>query len=178
MGGFCQLSQSCWKLHEMDRSSLKLFSLFSHWVREGFSASWTKVAGNCMTWIDPVLNFFLSSVTGWGGFSASWAKVAENCMKWIDPVLKMFLSSATGWGEIFCQLNQSCWKLHELDRSSLKKFSLFSHWWGGISASWTKVAGNCMKWIDPVLNFFLSLVIGRGTFLPAESKLLEIAWNG
>ena len=28
-------------------------------------------------------------------------------------------------GGLFCHLNESCWKLHEMDRSSLKKISLF-----------------------------------------------------
>ena len=33
---------------------------------------------------------------------------------------------------LFCQLNQSCWKLHEMDRFSLRNFSLFGHWGGGL----------------------------------------------
>ena len=54
------------------------------------------------------------------------------------------------WGG-FCWLNQSYWKLHEMDRSSFKFFHcLASVGGGGLSSSWTKVAGNCMKWIDPV----------------------------
>ena len=44
---------------------------------------------------------------------------------------------------LFCHLNQSCWKLYEMNRCSL--------------------------------NFFPSLVAGRGAFLPAEPKLLETA---
>ena len=37
----------------------------------GFYASWTKVAGNCMKWIDPVKNFFpVWPLWGEGGFSA------------------------------------------------------------------------------------------------------------
>ena len=28
-------------------------------------------------------------------------------------------------GGLFCHLNESCWKLHEMDRSSLKTISLF-----------------------------------------------------
>ena len=160
---------------------LNLFHLWLLGSRRGF-ASWTKVAGNCMKWIeffpssvagvgglfyqlnqvagncmkwiDPVLIFSLLSLVGGGDFSASWTEVAANCMKWIDPVLN-FPSSVTWGGGLFCQLNQICWKLYEMDRSSLNFFPLQLWAKGGFSASWTKVAGNCMKWIDPVLIFSL-----------------------
>ena len=58
-------------------------------------------------------------------------------------------------GRLFCQLNQSCWKLHEIGRSSLRIFPCLATGWWGISASWTKVAWNCMKLIDPVSEFSL-----------------------
>ena len=163
-----------------------------------------KVAGNCMKWIDPALNLFPLWLLGSRRVFASWTKVAGNCMKWIE----FFPSSVAGVGGLFYQLNQSCWKLHEMDRSSLNffpfvlgggggicqlnqscwnlhemdrsslKFPLFGCGGGGFSASWPKVAGNCMKWIDPVLIFFLFGCGQRGAFLPAEPKLLEFAWNG
>ena len=112
----------------MYTSSLRLFPCLDPGGKGGFSASWTKVSGNCIKWINPVLNFSL--LGGEGGFSSNWTKVAGNCMKWIDPVLKFFPPFGGGGG-LFCQLNQSCCKLHEMDRSILKKFSLFGHWWGG-----------------------------------------------
>ena len=49
--------------------------------------------------------------------SASWTKIAGNCTKW-KIQSKTFPCLATVGG-LFCQLNQSCWKLHEMDRSSL-----------------------------------------------------------
>ena len=99
------------KLHEMDRSSLKIFI---GCLRGELSANWTTVAGNCMKWIDYRLsqkNFHSLAAEGGGGFfSASWTKV------------------------------------HEMDRSSLK---VLIGCWGGV-----------------------------GSFLPTEPQLLEIAWNG
>ena len=49
-------------------------------------------------------------------------KVAGNCMKWTDPVSEFFPIWPWGGGGLFCQLNQSCWKLCEMDRSSLRIF--------------------------------------------------------
>ena len=37
-----------------------------------------------------------------------------------------------GGGRFFCQLNQSCLKLHEMDRSSLRSFLLFCHKGGAL----------------------------------------------
>ena len=34
-------------------------------------------------------------------------------------------------GSLFCQLNQSCWQLQEMDRSSLKKFPCLAAGGGG-----------------------------------------------
>ena len=61
----------------------------------------------------------LTKKPGRGAFFANWTKVAGNCMRWIDP-LRIFSSEGGG---LFCQLNQSCWKLHEMDRSSHRFFS-------------------------------------------------------
>ena len=56
-----------------------------------------------------------------GCFSATKTKFAQNCWKWIDPVKKNFPSS---WGGGFSATkNQSCLKLPEMNRSSVKKFS-------------------------------------------------------
>ena len=111
-GLICHKNQSCWKLPEMDRSSVKKIPL----------------------------------ILGGGLFyhkNQSCSKLPE----WIDPV-KKFSSS---WRGAFCHKNQSCWKLPEIDRSSVKKnFPSSLVGGGGFSATKTKVAGNCLKWIDPV----------------------------
>ena len=88
-----------------------------------------------------VKNFPHGGGGGGGGFSVTKTKVAGHCLKWIDPVSKIFPHP----GGLFFHKNQSCWKLPEMDRSSVKKFP----------SSW-----------------------GGGALLPAEPKLLEIAWSG
>ena len=45
----------------------------------------------------------------------------------------------------------------------------------GFSATKTKVARNCVKWIDLVSNNFPSFFVGGGAFLAQKPKLLEIA---
>ena len=88
------------------------------------------------------LKFFPSLATGGGAFLPQKTKVAGNCMKWIDPVLKYI-------PYIFC---------HKKGRSGLggglfchkiwgKKFSVMATR-GAFLPQKTKVAGNCMKWID------------------------------
>ena len=62
----------------------------------------------------------------------------------------------SSWGGLFCHKNQSCWKLPEMDRSDVKKFSLILEGGGGFSATKTKVAGNCLKWIDLMSKNFPS----------------------
>ena len=64
-------------------------------------------------------------------------------MKWIDSVSEFFfhLWLLGGGGELFCQPNQSCWKLHEMDRFSLRIFfPSMAAGGGSFSASLTKVA--------------------------------------
>ena len=78
---------------EMDRSDVKKFSLILGGV--GFSATKTKVAQNCLKWIDLVFQKFPLILSG-GGFSATKTKVAQNCLKWIDLMLKNFPSSWVG----------------------------------------------------------------------------------
>ena len=117
-GLFCHKNQSCLKLPDMDRSGVKKFSLILG--GRDFSATKTKVAQNCLKWIDLVSKISPSS---WGGgdFSATKTKVARNCLKWIDLVSKISLILGRG---LFCHKNQSCSKLPEMDRSGVKKFSL------------------------------------------------------
>ena len=95
--------------------------------------------------------------------------------------LRIFPCLATGGGgggELFCQLNQSCWKFHEMGRSSLRMFPCLAT--GGregvFSASWTtKVARNCMKWIDPVSEFPL---FGHwGLFCQVPDEMFKDACN-
>ena len=214
---FCHKNQSCSKLPGMDRSGVKNFSLI---LGGGFSATKTKVAQNCLKWIDLWSKNFPSSWRGFsatktkvaqnclkwidlvsknlphpgegGGFSATKTKVAGNCLKWIDLVSKNFphLVGGGGGGGGFCHKNQSCSKLPEMDRSGVKKFpscsklpemdrsgvkkfSFILGRGGGFSATKTKVAQNCLKWIDLVSKIFP--YPGGGAFLPQKPKLLKIA---
>ena len=185
----------------MDKSEVKKFSLILG--GEGaFLPQKTKVAQNCLKWINLKSKIFPSS---WGGgFSATKTKVAWNCLKWINLKSKNFPSS---WeGRLFCHKNQSCLKLPEMDQSEAKKFSLNLGGGGGFSATKTKVAQNCLKWINLKSKKFslilggrlfchknqscsklpemdkseakkFSLNLGGGAFLQQKPKLLEIAWN-
>ena len=172
-GTFLPQNQCSSKLPEMDRSGVKKFSLILG--GGGFSATKTKVAQNCLKWIDLMSKNFPSSWGGGGGFSATKTKVARNFLKWIDLMSKFFPSS---WqGGLFCHKNQICSKLPELDKSGVKKFFLILGVCGGdFSATKTKVAQNCLKWIDLVSK---NVPSSWGvTFLPQKQKLLEIAWIG
>ena len=134
----------------------------------GVSATKTKVSGNCLKWINPVSENF-PIILGGGGFSGIKTKVAGNCLKWINPVSKKF---PHGGGGLFCHKNQSCQKLPEMDRSSVKIFSLILEV-GDFSGTKTKVAGNCLKWINPVSKNFPSS-LGGGSFSATKPKLLEL----
>ena len=161
-GGFSATkNQSCWKLHEMDRSSVKKFSLIL-----GGGGTFLpqkpkllEIAENCMKWAI-------------GSFSAS--KVAGNC--------KIFPVQQLGGGGLFCHKNQnqSCWKLHEMDRSSLKNFPFVTWllWGGGFSASWNQSCWKLHEMDRSSLKKFPSSLGWGGAFLPQKPKLLEIAWNG
>ena len=108
----------------------------------------TKVAWNCLKWIDLKSKNFphrggglfchkdqsclklpemdrsgqkIFPHLGGGGFSATKTKVAWNYLKWINLKSKNFPSSGGG---LFCYKNQSCLKLPEMDKSEVKKFSL------------------------------------------------------
>ena len=95
-------------------------------------------------------------------------------MKWINPLKKknFFLSKfevvVEGGGQK-SHLNQKCRKFHEMDKSTKKNFfhcladldleNFFCQslrwWWGGgvKNHTWTKNAGNFIKWINPLKNF-------------------------
>ena len=148
------------ELHEMDRSSLRIFPppftaggrLFCQVSDEMFNDAWN------MVWQSYVTSHGLSQVS--------------------------HQKAEIGWG-LFCHLNQSCWKLHEMDRSRLRTFFLFCHLGGGgcwLSASWTKVTGNCMEWIDPVSEFFPSFTAGGGggfsARFPMRCSMMHEIWFG
>ena len=155
----------------MDRSSVKKISFI---LRKGnFSATKTKVTGNCLKWIDPVYKSFPHP--GGGLFCHN----NQRCSK-LPEMDRSSVKNFPHWGGLTCHKNQSYWKLPEMDRSSLKKiphlggvegFSATKtkvagtltqvdrssvkkiHSWGGrgdFSATKTKVAGNCLTWIGPV----------------------------
>ena len=120
-----------------------------------------------------------SLILGEGGFSATKTKVSQNCLKWIDLVSKNF-PHLWGGGRLFCHKNQSCSKLPEMDRSDVKKCSLILGGGGGFSATKTKVAWNCLKWIDLVSKIFPHPV-GGGLFCHKNqncSKLPELDRTG
>ena len=152
-GLFCHKNQSFSKLPEMDRSGVKKFSLICGGGGGGFSATKTKVAQNCLKWIDLMSKNVPSSWEGGGGFSATKTKVAWNCLKWIDLVSKIFPHPVGGG--LFCHKNQNCSKLPELDRTGVKIISHISGGGGGyFTATKTKVAQNCLKWIDLMSKIF------------------------
>ena len=61
------------------------------------------------------------------------------------------------WGGGFCHLNESCWKLHEMDRSSLKKFPC---WGGGFSASQIQSYKKLPEMDRYSLKKFFSVLVG------------------
>ena len=99
-------------------------------------------------------------------------------MKCIDPVSEFFPAWLLGGRGLFCQLNQSCWKLHEIDRSSLR-FSPAWLWGGGFYASWAKVAGICMKCINPISELFSLFGHLRGgvLFCQVPDDMFNDAWS-
>ena len=174
-------------------------------LRRGFSATKTKVAQNCLKWIDLVSKNFphpgwgwlfchknqscsklpemdrsdvkkFSLILGGLGFSATKTKVAWNCLNWVDLMSKKFPLILGGvW--LFCHKNQSCSKLPEMDRSGVKKFP--SSWrGGGFSATKIKVAQNCLKWIDLVSKNFISSWGEGGLFCHKNQSCSKFAWNG
>ena len=116
-GGFCHQNQSCLKLPKMDRSGVK--KNFPH-QGGGFSATKTKVAWNCLKWIDLVSKNFPSSRGGW-----LFCQKIQSCSKLpeMDRSGVKNISFLLGGGA-FCHPNQSCLKLPEMDRCGVKKLSL------------------------------------------------------
>ena len=98
--------------------------------------------------------------------------------------VKNFPSSWELGGGLFCHKNQSCSKLPEMDRSGVKKFSLILGGRGCFSATKTKVAQNCLKWIDLMSKIFPSSWKwggGAGLFCHKNqscSKLPEVDRSG
>ena len=167
-----EMRENLLEIAEMDRSGAKKFSLILG--GGGFSATKTKVAQNCLNWIDLMSKNFPSSLGG-GGFSATKTKVAWNCLKWIDLMSKNFLLSWRGGG-LFCHKNQSCYKLPEMDRSGVKKFSLIL---GGGAFLPQKLNCSELPEFDRSGVKNISLILwGGGNYSATKPKLLKIAWNG
>ena len=145
----------------MDRSGVKKISL----IQGGFSATKTKVAQNCLKWIDLVSKKFPSSSGG------DFCNKNQSCSKMPQIDRSSVKNCPSSWGGgLFCHKIQSCSKLPQMDRSEVKKISLILG--GGASATKTKVAQNCLKWIDLVSKNFLSS--WEGDFLPQKPKLLKL----
>ena len=103
-------------------------------------------------------------------FSATKTKVAENCLKWID--LKPKISLILAGGGLFCHRNQSCWKLHEMDRSNVKKVSLIPHPGGEGGGAFLPQNQSCSKLpeMDKSEVKKFSLILGQGDYLPQKPK--------
>ena len=96
--------------------------------------------------------------SSWGG--GLFCHKNQSCLKLPEmdrSDVKKFPSS-WGGGTLFCHKNQRCSKYPEMDRSDVKKISLILG--GGLSATKTKVAQNCLKWIDLMSNNFPSSLVG------------------
>ena len=126
---------------------------------------------------------------GWGIKMFTWTKVAENLMKCLNLLKKVFplFGRWDGRGDQNVHLNQSCRKFDEMPKSTKKKKKQKKtkkkqiHCWraGGVKMfTWTKVAGNLMKCLNP-LRFFFSLFgrWGEGIKRFIWTKVKEILWN-
>ena len=98
----------------------------------------------------------------------------QSCSKLPEMDRSLVSKNFPSWrgGGAFLPQNPSCSKLSEMEKSGFKNFP---HWGRGFSATKTKVAQNCLKWIDLKSKKFPSL---GGGLLPQKPKLLKIAWNG
>ena len=89
----------------------------------GFSATKTKVAQNCLKWIDLKSKKFPSSWGEGGGLFCHKNQRQLQLPEMDRSEVKKF-SLILGEGGLFCHKNQSRSKLPEMDRSEVKKFSL------------------------------------------------------
>ena len=128
MGGQnVHLNQSCRKFDEMPKSTKNFF----HCLANG----------------------------GWGVKMFTWTKVAGNLMKCLNPLQKNFFPSLFGQCEDGgvgqnVHLNQSCRKFDEMPESTKNFFHYLADGGGGVKMfTWTKVAGNLMKCLNPLKNF-------------------------
>ena len=166
---FCHKNQSCSKLPEMDQSEVKKISLI---LGGGFSATKTKVAPNCLKWINLKSKNFPPS---WGG--RLFCHKNQSCSKLPEmdksEVKKFSLILGGGFLPQETKVTRNCLKWINLKS---KNFPLILGGRGGFSATKTKVALNCLKWINLKSKNFPSS--WGEAFLPQKPKLLEIAWNG
>ena len=161
MGGQnVHLNQSCRKFDEMPKSTKNFFTV---WPRGGcvhLNQSWGGgMGGEMFTWTkvcrkfdempkSTKIYFFHCLANGGGGCQ----NVHLNLKLTGNFLMKCLANGDGGW----CQnvhLNQSCRKFDEMPKSTHKKFfSLFGWWWWGESKmfTWTKVAGNLMKCLNPL----------------------------
>ena len=149
-GAFLPPNQSCSKLPEMDRSDVKIFSLIGGGGFCHQNQSCSKLPEMDRS---DVKKFSLI----WGG---AFLPPKQSCSKLPEMDRSGVKKFSLIWGGLFCHQKQSCSKLPEMDRSDVKNFSLI--WKGGFSATKTKVARNCLKWIDLVSKNFPSC--GGGLF--------------
>ena len=166
MGRGCQnghLNQSCRKFDEMPKSTKIIFSLFGWWRGWGVKMfTWTKVAGNLMKCLNPLKNFHClanGDGFGWGGQNVH---LNQSCRKFDEMPKSTKIIFFTVWlnGGVGqnVHLNQSYRKFDEMPKSTKNFFSLFGLMGGGVKMfTWTKVAGNLMKCLNPLKKFFSSL---------------------
>ena len=85
----------------------------------------------------------------------------------ISFILSVHMTEAHDCRQLSCTIN---YEFFFAEASSCKK--------KGFSATWTKVAGNFMKCIDPLKKVSLFGRLGElGGFLSPEPKLQQISWN-
>ena len=157
MGGglFCHKNQSCSKLPKMDRSEVKKISLILG--GGGFSATKTKVAQNCLKWIDLKSKNCPSSLGG--GLFCHKNQSCSKLPKMDRSEINIF-SLILGGGGLFCHKNQSCLKLPKMHRSEVKKISLILGG-GGLFCHKNQSCSKLPKMDRSEVNIF-SLILGGG----------------
>ena len=135
----------------------------------GFSATKTKVARNCLKWIDLKSKNCPSSWVG-----GLFCHQNQSCSKLPEMDRSEVKKISLIWGGgLFCHQNQSCSKLPGMDRSEVKKFSLILGGGGGLFCHQNQ---SCSKLSEMDRSGQkISLILGGGPFLPPKPKLLEIA---
>ena len=181
------------ELHEMDRSSLRIFPCLDT-VGVGLFCQLNQSCWKLHEMDRSSLRNFPCLAMG---MEVLFCQLNQSCWKLhecIDPVSDFFLVCGVGGG-LFCQLNWSCWKCmkwvdpvsdfsmfdccggNEMDRSSLRIFSMLDTIGGGwLFCQMDHSCWKCMIWIDPVSKLFPVWPLG-GLFCQVLDEMFNDAWN-